>query len=99
MTFLADWWFAITFVIFALMIAAIADPNGAINTFMILIIDLVKNVFPNTPDDMKIASWVASFQDTFPIIGGAILVETLNGVLGMIAMMAIIKIWKLLPFV
>ena len=48
---------------------------------------------------MKIASWVASFQDTFPIIGGAILVETLNGVLGMIAMMAIIKIWKLLPFV
>jgi hypothetical protein len=39
MTFLADWWFAITFVIFALMIAAIADPNGAINTFMILIID------------------------------------------------------------
>jgi hypothetical protein len=48
---------------------------------------------------MKIASWVLSFQNTFPIIGGAILVETLNGVLGMIAMLAIIKIWKLLPFV
>lgn len=99
MSFLADWWFGITFVIFALIIAAIADPNGAINSFMILIIDLVKNVFPNTPDDMKISSWVLSFQNTFPIIGGSILVETLNGVLGMIAMMAIIKIWKLLPFV
>ena len=99
MTFLADWWFGITFVIFALMIAAIADPNGAINTFMILLIDLVKGVFPDTPNDMTISSWVLSFQNSFPVIGGSILIETINGVLGMIALMMIIKIWKLLPFV
>jgi len=99
MTFLADWWFGITFVIFALIIAAIADPNGAINTFMILLIDLVKVVFPDTPSNMTIASWVTSFQNAFPLIGGAVLIETINGVLGMIGLLAIIKIWKLLPFV
>jgi|GEM_PF-3162969 hypothetical protein len=99
MSFLADWWFITTSVIFFLIIACIVDPNGAINTFMILLIDLVKNVFPNVPSGMTIGAWVTSFQNSFPIIGGAVLVEVINGVLGMIGLIAIIKIWKLLPFV
>ena len=99
MTFLADWWFATTAVIFFLIIACILDPNGAINTFMILLIDLVKNVFPNVPQGMTIGVWVTSFQNSFPMIGGSVLVEVINGVLGMIGLIAIIKIWKLLPFV
>ena len=99
MSFLADWWFATTAVIFFLIIACISDPNGAINTLMILIIDLVKDVFPNVPAGMTIASWVLSFQSSFPIIGGSVLIEVINGILGMIALISVVKIWKLLPFV
>ena len=99
MTFLADWWFATTAIIFFLIIACIADPNGAINTFMILLIDLVKAIFPDNPPSMSVSSWVTSFQAAFPIVGGSVLVEVINGILGMIALIAVIKIWKLLPFV
>ncbi len=99
MSFLADWWFATFAIIFFLILACIIDPTGAVNTFMIMLIDLVKVVFPDTPPDMTIASWVASFQSSYPMIGGEILIEVINGILGMISLLMIFKIWKLLPFV
>ncbi|WP_055076227.1 hypothetical protein [Pseudanabaena sp. 'Roaring Creek'] len=99
MSFLADWWFATFSLIFFLVLAAILDPTGAVNTFMIMLIDLVKGVLPDTPKDMTIASWVTSFQSSFPMVGGEILVEVINGILGMIGLLMIFKIWKLLPFV
>ncbi|NMF57105.1 hypothetical protein [Pseudanabaena yagii] len=99
MSFLADWWFATFAIIFFLILACIIDPNGAVNTFMIMLIDLVKGVFPDTPQGMTIASWVTSFQQSYPMIGGEVLVEVINGVLGMISLLMIFKIWKLLPFV
>jgi hypothetical protein len=66
---------------------------------MILLIDLIKGVFPNVPQGMTIGSWVTAFQNSFPLIGGSVLVEVINGILGMIALIAVVKIWKLLPFV
>jgi hypothetical protein len=99
MSFLADWWFATFAIIFFLMLACILDPTGAVNSFMIMLIDLVKGVLPDTPQGMTIASWVTSFQSSYPMIGGEILVEVINGILGMIGLLAIFKIWKLLPFV
>jgi hypothetical protein len=66
---------------------------------MILLINLVKQVFPDNPPNLTIASWVSSFQSAFPLIGGEVLVEVINGILGMIGLLAVFKIWKLLPFV
>ena len=59
---------------------------------------MVKPFFPDTPENMTIAFWVTSFQLSYPVIGGAVLNEVINGILGMISLLCVIKIWKLLPF-
>ena len=82
----------------ALILGAIQDPDGAINSFLIIGIDLISSVFPSTPEDLKIASIINSLGDSLPLVGKAVIFEILQTIGVIISITAIIKIYKLIPF-
>ena len=84
--------------IFYLIYDSVQNPQGAINTFMILLIDIVYEVFPQTPDQYKIASLLSSFAVNYPQIGWGTVYEIFHGMSVMFGLWCVVKLWQLLPF-
>lgn len=84
--------------IICLLVSAIENPEGAINTFMKICIDLVVVPLPSTPDNFKLATLIAQFDNAFPVLGGGVISELLEGVVGLSVIFFSIKALRLLPF-
>lgn len=78
--------------------SVLQDPNGAINSFIILIIDHVIDIFPSTPEEYTIGFLLTNFAEEVPYIGWGVVYEIFEGMAGMFALWSVIKVWKLLPF-
>lgn len=92
--------FPITFLatIICLIYNCIADPEGAINQFMIIVIDMIYSIFPSTPQQYTIGYMLRKFSEDYPIIGWGVIYEIFVGMAAMFGLWCIVKLWQLLPF-
>ena len=84
--------------IFILIYQCIQNPEGAINTFMIKVIDLIVAYFPSTPNEYKLGVMLSGFYQQVPWLPASQLTEIFQGIAGMLGIFLFIKLWKLLPF-
>lgn len=84
--------------IFILIYQCIQNPEGAINSFMILLIDMIAGQFPETPAEYKLASLLSNFYAQVPWLPAAQLGEIFQGIARILSVFLFIKLWKLLPF-
>lgn len=78
--------------------SVLLDPTGAINSFMIMIVDHVYDFFPATPEQYTIGFMLTEFAADYPYIGWGVVYEIFIGMAGMFSLWCVIKVWKLLPF-
>lgn len=79
----------------------IKNPAGAINTFMIKLIDLIVGYFPSTPDQYKLINLFNNMLSQLSFLGADLLQEIVNifvGILAIFSLVLIIKLYKILPF-
>ena len=84
--------------IIALILGAINNPEGAVNTFLVKMIDNISPLFPSTPENLKIFPILDSISERLPIIGRAIVYDVATTIGTIFAILIIIKIYKLIPF-
>lgn len=95
--FLSVFW--VTFSgVFALLLGAIADPIGAINSLLCRVIDIVAAVWPSTPPALQIGTLLSSIGTAIPLIGAAVVYDLFTTILGMFLIVLAIKLYKLIPF-
>lgn len=82
----------------AFLVGALLDPQGFLNQLVCGAIDGIANFFPSTPDNLKIAYIVNSLGDSIPVVGRAVIREIFSTIGIIFSLVAIIKIYKLLPF-
>lgn len=82
----------------AIVSAAIANPGGAVNAFINMIVDFIGSVFPSTPDNLKIGSLINSVGDSMPAVGRGIVREFFVTFSSCFGLALVIKIYKLIPF-
>lgn len=82
----------------SIILGAIANPAGAVNSFLCRMIDLVASVFPSTPENLKIANLLISTGDSIPIVGRSIVFDIFTTIASMFAIILLIKLYKLIPF-
>ena len=84
--------------VFCLFAECIANPQAAINTFMIHVIDTIFNFLPSTPLSFKISNLLISFAVANPAVGIGLISEILSIVFPMFAIYLSLKLYKFLPF-
>lgn len=90
---------AVFVTIITLIYNCVKNPKGAINTFMIHSIDIITSPLPSTPDNYKLSSMLSSFYAAIPQqIGVGVISEIMNGIIGMLGIYLIFKLYKSLPF-
>ena len=85
--------------IIAFIWQVISNPVGAINQFMIHVINIILPLWPSTPSNLRVGSLIDNFGSSFPLIGSGIIAEIFNTLLGALSIFILIKLYKLLPFV
>lgn len=85
--------------IICLVYQAIKNPEGAINEFLINVLSSVLILFPSTPEDLKVASLLVKFNESFPQVGSYVLGEIFSGIVGLATVFFVVKLWKMLPFI
>ena len=73
-------------------------PRGAVNQFMIMVVDMIASVFPSTPSQYQLYSMLDAFAAKFPQVGWGVIYEIFSGISGMLGIYLTIKLWRLLPF-
>lgn len=76
----------------------INNPEGAINQFMIFLVDMVYSLFPSTPQQYTIGYMLSQFAAEHPYIGWGVIYEIFSGMAVMFGLWCIVKLWQLLPF-
>lgn len=76
----------------------IANPKGAINTFMIHFIDLFASLLPSTPAQLTLGGFLNSYQATSPLFSVGLLAEIFSLVFPLLSIYLVIKLYKFLPF-
>lgn len=84
--------------IISLITGAIKNPEGAVNTFLVKMIDLVAAVFPATPEEIKVSSIINSIDIAMPLVGKAVIYEVFETIAIIASVAAVVKIYKLIPF-
>ena len=82
----------------AFLLGALANPQGLMNKVIVGAIDFIANLFPSTPDNLKIANLINSMGDSIPLVGRAVIRDTFFTIASIAAISLAIKIYKLLPF-
>lgn len=82
----------------AFLLGALLNPQGFLNSLICGAIDMIASVFPSTPDNLKVASLIDSIASSMPAVGRGIIREFFVTISAIVAIMSIIKIYKLLPF-
>lgn len=76
----------------------IANPKGAINTFIIHFIDISASILPSTPPQLTLSGFLSSYQATNPLFSVGILSEIFTIVFPLLSIYLVIKLYKFLPF-
>ncbi len=84
--------------IICLVYNCIENPEGAVNQFMILLIDMVYNLFPSTPTTFTVGYMLRQFAAEHPYIGWGSIYEIFSGMSTMFGLWCVVKLWQLLPF-
>lgn len=84
--------------IVAFMLGALADPQGLMNQVVCSAIDFIANIFPSTPENLKIATILNSAGDSMPAVGRGVVKEIFSTLAIIFGLGLIVKIYKLLPF-
>ena len=87
-----------TNLVLQVIIGAIKNPTGAVNTFLIKIIDLIHPIFPSTPESLKMSSLIEEIDAVIPVVGKSIIFEVLELILIILGVSLVVKIYKLIPF-
>jgi hypothetical protein len=74
----------------------ISYPQGAINQFMVHVIDVVVVGLPSTPEDYKLASILADFAASNTAIGWGVLWEIIQIPMGLLGMLLVVKMIQFL---
>ena len=82
----------------AIILGCIKNPQGAVNVFIVKIIDLIHPIFPSTPANLKVAYLINQVGDQMPLVGKAVLFEIFQIISTIIGITVVIKIYKLIPF-
>lgn len=86
----------------SVLLGFLTNPGGVITAFACPILQAIFQFFPSTPDDMKVIklfdNMIATFDQTFPIIGGGIFNEVLSSISAYFGIILLVKIYKLIPF-
>lgn len=84
--------------LFSILLGAIANPFGAVNSFICLLIDGIASVWPSTPENLKVGSLIASIGTAIPLVGTAVVYDIFQTAGSMLAIVLLIKLYKLIPF-
>lgn len=80
--------------VFSLLVGAVLDPVGAVNSFFCMLIDIIASVWPTSPFTL------ADLLDQVPpFIGRGVFYEVLSMISSMALVFLAIKVYKLIPFV
>lgn len=85
-------------VVVGVLYASITNPSGAVNTFMIILIDIILVIFPSTPEEYKIRTLLAAMAESYPVFGWGIVSQIFVGIFGMLAIFFSVKLFRFLPF-
>ncbi|MEM9817615.1 MAG: hypothetical protein AAF827_14600 [Cyanobacteria bacterium P01_D01_bin.6] len=78
------------------ILGTFANPEGAVNSFLVRLIDWIAPYMPSTPENLKLANLIFS-GGAIPI-GQAVLNDVFQLIGLMLGVVLIIKIYKLIPF-
>jgi hypothetical protein len=82
-----------------ILLGIIANPGGAINSLICRVIDVVAVYWPSTPDNLKLANLINGFlTSNSDTIGGAVVKEIYTTAFAMLAIVLLVKLYKLIPF-
>ncbi|MGK7893256.1 MAG: hypothetical protein AB4372_06405 [Xenococcus sp. (in: cyanobacteria)] len=84
--------------ILSLILGAIKNPEGAVNTFLVKMIDLIAPFFPATPPNLKLSYLIDSVDSVMPAVGKAVIFEIFQSIALIISVSIVIKVYKLIPF-
>lgn len=80
------------------LVSALNDPQGWMNSVVITTIDAIANLFPSTPENLKIGTIINSLGDSMPLVGRAVIREIFTTISSMAGIALVVKIYKLIPF-
>jgi hypothetical protein len=80
----------------ALVLGTIADPGGALNSFLIRTVDLLAVYWPSTPEELKISNLI--FSASGAGIGRTVLIDSLQTIVLIAGVVGLVKLYKLIPF-
>ena len=86
------------FPLVSLIVGAMSDPGGAVNSFICRLIDVAAYPFPTSPDAIKVSTLVTGLGNAMPLVGSAILFDFMQTFVAVMLIYAGVKIYKLLPF-
>lgn len=72
--------------------STVTNPQGAINQFMIHVVDVVFKHLPETPDNYKLATILSDFAASNTTIGWGLIWEIIQVPMGLLAMFLVIKL-------
>ena len=84
--------------IVAFLVAALKYPQGWMNSVVITTIDAIANVFPSTPEELKIGTIINTIGDSMPLVGRAVVKEIFVTISSMVGIALVVKIYKLILF-
>ena len=84
--------------IICLIYNCISNPAGAVNHFMVILIDNFYGIFPSTPEHYTIGFMLEEFAKEHPYVGWGVIYEIFAGMSGMFGLWCVVKLWQLLPF-
>lgn len=79
--------------------SAFINPQGALNTFLIKVIDMIFLFWPSTPTHMQIGYLLNQFALQFPALGMGLVYEIMAGVGGILLLVMFFKLIKIIPFI
>ncbi len=74
--------------------SVVSNPQGAINQFMIHVVDVVFLVLPSTPQNYKLANILADFGASNTVIGWGVLWQVIQLPLGLLGSLLVVKLIK-----
>ena len=81
----------------AIILGTIQNVTGAVNTLLVKLIDLLATPWPSTPDNLKLATLIENATSQTGI-GTAIVYDTFETMFGILAIITVVKLYKLIPF-
>lgn len=84
--------------IYCAVVEIFYQPLGFITSIIDGFFNLLYNILPSTPPNMKASALVTGMAQSVPIVGSGLITEIVSGILGILLIIAIIKVIKLIPF-